>query len=47
MKVTNELNDKVKSFLNLDFSPEQMAGRMKKEDVIDCVSMHTIYRLIA
>ena len=47
MKVTNELNDKVKSFLSLGFSPEQMAGRMKKEKISYCASMHTIYRLIA
>lgn len=47
MKVTDELNEKVKSFLSLDFSPEQMAGRMKKEAVTYHASMHTLYRLIA
>ena len=45
-KVSLELIDKVDSLLALDFSPEQIAGRMASENFKGRVSMHTIYRLI-
>lgn len=45
-KVSPELIDKVDSLLTLDFSPEQIAGRMELENFKKRVSMHTIYSLI-
>ena len=45
-KVNPELIDKIDSLLTIDFSPEQIAGRMKLEGFKKRVSMHTIYRFI-
>lgn len=45
-KICPEIIEKVDSLLTLDFSPEQIAGRMALEKFKKRVSMHTIYRLI-
>lgn len=45
-KMTEDIIDKIDSLLKVDFSPEQIAGRMKKESIEGRVSTQTIYRLV-
>lgn len=46
IKLTNPVKKFIKNKLKLDWSPEQIAGVMKKEKVANCVSYETIYQYI-